>query len=121
LWKSDDKGRGTLLNPNVDTAQLQGSDGQRSTRRSDVLANTEIESTSKPRLREYDSRQCSLRDQETLADKKLNGKGRTDQLAAHRREAEKAVAKEGRFHLPAKGFTIEGAEVHFELTGDLKR
>src|ERR1700676_3151383 len=49
------------------------------------------------------------REQEIRADKKLSGADRERQLASFRDDVHSAVAKEGRFHLPPSGFTIEGA------------
>lgn len=40
-------------------------------------------------------------------------------IAAFRAEIREAVSKEGRFQLPPKGFTIEGAMDLFRLSGDL--
>lgn len=57
---------------------------------------------------------------ETIAnDKSLSDKQRKRQLAAFRRKVKWDVGREGRFHLPPKGFSIEGAKNLFRMTGDL--
>jgi hypothetical protein len=54
-------------------------------------------------------------------DKNLTEKERDGKLSAYRAEIRRAVAKEGSFQLPPKGFTIEGAIELFELSGDVKK
>ncbi|BDS06827.1 hypothetical protein NT6N_18670 [Oceaniferula spumae] len=53
-------------------------------------------------------------------DPKLNEAEKEKKLAAFRKRVVKDVAKEGKFHLPPKGFTIEGATKLFESTGDIE-
>lgn len=42
-------------------------------------------------------------------------------VARFRDEVRSAVAEEGRFHLPPRGFTVQGAIELFELSGDLAK
>ena len=44
---------------------------------------------------------------------------RRRRLAAHRAAIDRARAEEGRFRLPPRGFSVEGAARLFEMTGDL--
>lgn len=60
-------------------------------------------------------------EKEIRADKSLDDKERAAKLASFHAEVRKAIAKEGIFHFPPKGFTIQGAIELFELTGDLKK
>ncbi len=41
-------------------------------------------------------------------------------LAVLRKQVAREIGREGRFHFPPSGFTIEGAKDLFRLTGDLK-
>ena len=59
-------------------------------------------------------------DRKILANKELSTKEQERELRRHRRSIKWAIAKEGRFRLPPKGFSIKGAEKLFEMTGDLK-
>ena len=54
------------------------------------------------------------------ADEKLDDAAKEDQIAAYRKETSRAIAREGRFHLPPWGFSIEGAKDLFRMTGDFK-
>ena len=54
------------------------------------------------------------------ADKGLGDKEREAKLASFRVEVRKTVGDEGRFRLPPRGFSIEGAMELFRLSGDLK-
>ena len=56
----------------------------------------------------------AIRAHATLADAE-----RAAAVKAHRRAVRREVKKEGRFHLPPAGFTIEGAKELFRLSGDL--
>lgn len=60
------------------------------------------------------------RAQSILGDKTLSKEVRDRKLLKLGREVSLALALEGRFHLPPKGFTIEGAMELFRMTGDLK-
>ena len=60
------------------------------------------------------------REAEIRADKNLSEKEREAMLAKFHGEVRRAVAKEGVFRLPPRGFTIEGAKELFRLSGDLK-
>ncbi len=60
------------------------------------------------------------REQKIRADRSLNEKERERKLATFHAEVRKAMADEGRFRLPPRGFTIEGAKELFRLSGDLK-
>jgi len=51
--------------------------------------------------------------------KALEEKHRERQLAVFRRQTRRDVGKEGRFRLPPKGFSVEGAKELFRMTGDL--
>ncbi len=48
------------------------------------------------------------------------GSTNAKELNRFRHELCQALQKEGRFHLPPRGFTIEGAKELFRQTGDLK-
>lgn len=61
------------------------------------------------------------REQDIRTDKKLGVGERDRKLARHRDDVGRAVAEEGRFRLPPKGFTIEGAIELFQLSGDLPK
>ena len=54
-----------------------------------------------------------------LTNKDLSEAERAKKLAAFRKQVKKDVGHEGRFQLPPKGFTIEGATKLFEMTGDI--
>lgn len=58
-------------------------------------------------------------DKKIQADMTLSDQERERQLARFRGEMSGAVAKEGRFRLPPKGFTVQGAIELFQLSGDL--
>ena len=60
------------------------------------------------------------RHQAIVNDKSLSATERKKKLIGHRIDVKKAIAKEGRFRLPPKGFTIDGAKQLFRLSGDLK-
>ena len=55
------------------------------------------------------------------ADKSLDDKAREAKLASFHEEVRKAVGADGRFRLPPRGFSIQGAVELFELSGDLKK
>lgn len=59
------------------------------------------------------------KEQAILNNKELDEDERKRQHSAFRRQVKKEVGKEGRFHLPPKGFTVEGATKLFEMTGDI--
>ena len=54
------------------------------------------------------------------SDNTLNEQQRSQKLSSFRREVARELGREGRFHLPPPGFTIEGAKELFRLSGDLK-
>jgi len=54
-------------------------------------------------------------------DKSLSEKERDAKLAGFHADVRKAVGQEGRFRLPPRGFSIQGAVELFELSGDLKK
>ena len=60
------------------------------------------------------------REKAIRADKGLDDEERDAKLASFRAEVRRAVGEEGRFRLPPRGFTIQGAVELFELSGDLK-
>jgi hypothetical protein len=61
------------------------------------------------------------REQAIRADATLSKAHKERRLASFRDDMRSAVAKEGRFRLPPKGFTIQGAVELFELSGDLPK
>nr|CAA9212236.1 hypothetical protein AVDCRST_MAG63-13 [uncultured Armatimonadetes bacterium] len=61
------------------------------------------------------------RERAIRADKALNAADRERRLAAFRGGVRAAVGREGRFRLPPRGFTVEGAVELFRLSGDLPR
>jgi hypothetical protein len=61
------------------------------------------------------------REQAIRADETLSKAHKERRLTSFRDDVRSAVAKEGRFHLPPKGFTIQGAVELFELSGDLPK
>ena len=62
----------------------------------------------------------AAREKAIRADTTLNEKERDAKLAKFHSEVRKAVGEEGRFHLPPRGFSIDGATELFRLSGDLK-
>lgn len=60
------------------------------------------------------------REKAIRADKNLSDKAREAALAKFHTEIRRALASEGQFRLPPRGFTIEGAVELFKLSGDLK-
>ena len=58
-------------------------------------------------------------EQEVRSAKNLSEGQRQSKLASFRAEIRNAVGNEGRFRLPPRGFTIQGAVKLFELSGDL--
>ena len=61
------------------------------------------------------------RERAIRADKALGDEERAAKLKTFHAEVRKAIAKEGQFHFPPSGFTIDGAVELFELTGDVKK
>ena len=52
-------------------------------------------------------------------DRSLDDKQRERELEKYRRQVKREIGKEGRFHLPPRGFSIEGAKELFRMTGNL--
>ena len=52
-------------------------------------------------------------------DKDLTERQRERRLAAYLRKVKWDIGREGRFRLPPKGFSVEGAKELFRMTGDL--
>lgn len=67
------------------------------------------------RAAERGKKEREIRDETAQSDEE-----RERRLASFRKEVKKAVRREGRFHFPPKGITIEGAKELFRLSGDLK-
>ena len=61
------------------------------------------------------------RDQQIRADSRLTEGARQRALAQFHTEVRNAIAKEGPFHLPPKGFTLQNAAELFQLSGDVPR
>lgn len=60
------------------------------------------------------------RGQKIRGSRELSEKERASALREHRLKVLREVGREGRFHFPPPGFSIEGAKELFRLTGDLK-
>lgn len=56
---------------------------------------------------------------EEILSNKLS-RGNSQELSRFRRELNQEMAREGRFHLPPRGFTVDSAKDLFRLSGDLK-
>ena len=62
----------------------------------------------------------AAREKAIRADTSLNEKERDAKLAKFHSDVLRAVGEEGRFRLPPRGFSIDGAVELFRLSGDLK-